>query len=129
MIKHALLHAAGDIVTPDCLPEHLFQTPPSPDSADADPNVEAIIAPLVRRLLQKKDTAIYALLCDAVDRAILQEVLRYVRGNQVEAARVLGISRTTMRMKLKNLGRPSIAVGCNLPVGLTPASRTSRRRR
>jgi DNA-binding NtrC family response regulator len=39
----------------------------------------------------------------AVDRTVIEETLKHVDDNQVEAARRLGISRTTLRAKLQSL--------------------------
>jgi two-component system nitrogen regulation response regulator GlnG len=38
------------------------------------------------------------------DRVILETVLRHVKGSQVQASELLGISRTTLRAKLRALG-------------------------
>jgi two-component system nitrogen regulation response regulator GlnG len=39
-----------------------------------------------------------------VDRLLLPRVLEYTRGNQYQAARLLGIARQTLRQKLRDLG-------------------------
>jgi two-component system nitrogen regulation response regulator GlnG len=39
-----------------------------------------------------------------VDRVVLGAVLRHVGGSQVKASQLLGISRTTLRAKLRALG-------------------------
>ena len=70
----------------------------------AEESVDLAVARLVRETLAQKCGNIYYQLQAAVDRVVLREVLEHVKGNQVEAADVLGISRTTLRSKLRCLG-------------------------
>ena len=39
-----------------------------------------------------------------MDSIILEVALKHTKGNQLQAAMLLGISRTTLRAKLKSLG-------------------------
>jgi DNA-binding protein Fis len=39
-----------------------------------------------------------------LDRVLLKHVLDYTGGNQHQAARLLGIARQTLRLKLRELG-------------------------
>ena len=47
---------------------------------------------------------LYHVVLSEVEPAILDVVLNYVEGNQTEAAEMLGISRGTLRKKLKLYG-------------------------
>ena len=46
---------------------------------------------------------------DKVERLLLKIVLKQTRGNQVTASRILGVSRNTLRVKMKELGLLSSA--------------------
>ena len=47
---------------------------------------------------------VYDFLLDEIEEPLLAAVMKYVRSNQSEAARILGLSRGTLRTKLKKYG-------------------------
>jgi DNA-binding NtrC family response regulator len=59
---------------------------------------------LARDLLQTEPGSAYRRLTALVDEAAVQEALNCARGNQLQAAALLGISRTTLRAKLRAMG-------------------------
>jgi two-component system nitrogen regulation response regulator GlnG len=102
VIKYGLLHATGDRLTPDCLPDSVRKP------LAAGPLVQAgadklELAQMVRDLLREHQSDLYEKLTREFDRVVLYEVLRHVRNNQVRASEILGISRTTLRAKLRAL--------------------------
>ena len=106
-LKYAMVHATGEILTPDCLPEtcrpaHVVSSPAFAAPPPVGGSLE--VAQYVRQLLESQSTEIYRQVDAAVDRVVLDEVLRHVKGNQLQAAELLGISRTTLRAKLRSLG-------------------------
>jgi two-component system nitrogen regulation response regulator GlnG len=62
------------------------------------------IGELVRRLLRDGERHIYRQVGVAVDRAVIEAVLHHTRGSQLKASRLLGMSRGTLRGKLRALG-------------------------
>lgn len=52
----------------------------------------------------EKEGKIYRFLLDSFEKPLLERILRKTMGNKLEAARVLGINRNTLRSKLKRLG-------------------------
>jgi len=100
VVRHALIHATGDTLTPDLLPRELLGGEPGAVTAAA--NLE--VGQRLRELLGAGEPDIYRRLCLEVDRVILDIALQHTRGNQVLASQLLGMSRNTLRAKLRTLG-------------------------
>jgi DNA-binding NtrC family response regulator len=105
VLKQAILQAQGTTLLPAFLPS-LSPTgrepsaPPPPGALDLET--------FVRRRLTPNVEDLYADTHRHVDRILLRLALEFTRGNHRDAARLLGISRQTMRVKLRALG---ISVG------------------
>jgi two-component system nitrogen regulation response regulator GlnG len=61
------------------------------------------VTALVARLLREGEPDIYRKVMLAVDRAVMQAVFQHTKGNQARASEMLGISRTTLRAKIRAL--------------------------
>jgi len=53
---------------------------------------------------EKKQGALYRSVLEVIEKPLIEQVLGRTRGNQLKAARVLGINRNTMRAKIRKLG-------------------------
>lgn len=104
-IKYAYVQSAGEVITCDCLPAQLRGGAALPRATQSVGEASRLeVAELVNRLLQANQPDIYEKVTSAVDRVVMETVLRHVKGNQVQASELLGISRTTLRAKLRSLG-------------------------
>ena len=64
-------------------------------------NLSAALIPFLKETVEKKQKNIYEKVHEEVDKLVLDFVLSYTQENQSEAARLLGISRLTLRKKIK----------------------------
>ncbi len=104
VLKYALVQAPGDVLTLECLPENLRTNPPQAAARPATPAVSLDgLVDLVDGLLRAGELDIYRRITLDLDRVVLPAVLRHVGGNQTRASELLGISRTTLRAKLRAL--------------------------
>ncbi len=62
--------------------------------------LSSVLIPFVRQAIDQGRKNIYEQILREVDKSVLDFVLSYVRENQSEAARILGINRLTLRKKL-----------------------------
>jgi two-component system nitrogen regulation response regulator GlnG len=76
-------------------------------SVPAAPSLEEYLvqhlAPLLEKMEQVGDSALYGMVLDRVERTLITLALRQTRGNQVRAAELLGINRNTLRKKIQEL--------------------------
>jgi two-component system nitrogen regulation response regulator GlnG len=101
VLKQALLRASGPVLLPAFLPE-LPDRPSDPDPAATLANGLGLAVAL-RGELGPDVGDVYAKTHRELDRLLLPRVLEYTRGNQRQAARLLGIARQTLREKLRDL--------------------------
>lgn len=55
-------------------------------------------------LFAVKRGEIYRYVMDDVEKTLIEEALAHSRGNQILAAKILGINRNTIRTKIRKLG-------------------------
>ena len=108
ILKYAVVQASGEVLTLECLPENLRSGSALPGGRGWVPAVDlGGVAALTEGLLRAGELDIYRRVCLEMDRVVLGAVLRHVKGNQVKASMLLGISRTTLRAKLRALNLDS----------------------
>ena len=66
--------------------------------------VNAALPTLVRQAATSENGRLYRSVMARVERPLLQQALELSGGNQLKAARLLGINRNTLRKRLRLLG-------------------------
>jgi two-component system nitrogen regulation response regulator GlnG len=107
VLRQAMLQGAGHVLLPEFLPADFMQAvkAAAPTRAPGQPRNENETLPaLVESLLEKHSDELHARCLEAVERVLLPRVLRQTHGHQAQAAELLGLSRGTLRQKLRQLG-------------------------
>ncbi len=101
VVRQALLQTHGQVLLPDFLPELSGAQHPTAETAATQQDT---IETSVQELLDAGAEKVYDQVIEQVERKIIAMVLAHTGGNQQEAAKILGITRTTLRTKLQKLG-------------------------
>jgi DNA-binding NtrC family response regulator len=103
VLRQALLRASGGVLLSAFLPELSGVFRPARHSA---PQVEQTfdLERFIRQRLSPTTNDLAAETHREVDRLLMTLALEYTNGNHRDASRMLGISRQTMRMRLRALG-------------------------
>ena len=108
VIREAMLYGSGHIILSDFLPESyrpkLTALSPVNESPCVPVTLETALDQLIEQLLQDQQGNVYGRAVEALERRIFPRVLKLTGGNQTHASELLGISRGTLRQKMKELG-------------------------
>jgi DNA-binding NtrC family response regulator len=98
VLKQALLQAKGAVLLPDFLP------PLKPEKANGTPGLAATWDRFLDDRLKADSQNLHAEWQDLSERHLITRVLAHTKGNQVHAAKILGLSRNCLRGKIRALG-------------------------
>ncbi len=115
VLKRAVLQASGPVLLPEYLPSDLTNKGTRPLALEA----------FIDERLRLGSTTLHAEALAFMERIVLTKVLRHTNGNQSQAAKILNITRGTLRSKIRDLGI-SIRQAVNVDAGdgdqLSPAA-------
>jgi len=103
VIRRAILMATGPVIVPELLPREVVAgepLQPSQRSSSADNGFEAFL----REREQARSLNLYAEALEWMERILITRVLNRTEGNQSKASEVLGITRGSLRHKIRALG-------------------------
>ncbi len=100
-VEHALVLARGGAVLPEHLPDTVRSTEQS-GARDESEQVRGLVDSLLSGDLPEGE--LFANVMDRFEAPLIAAILSRTDGNQVRAAKVLGIHRTTLRSKIKKHG-------------------------
>lgn len=114
VLKHAVVEAPGVSILPEFLPEYVRRVGSTPAKAPAERvtpepastdlfSDDGLIKFINNRIREGTET-LYDDVIQRVERIMLVELLHQLEGNISRAASLLGISRSTLRVKLAALG-------------------------
>ena len=103
VVKEAMLRGTGALVLPESLPPALRGTQTKPPKADAESDEPGVQA-LLDHIFAGGGEDLHARLVAVAERALFRRVLQQTGGHLGHACERLGLNRSTLRYKLRDLG-------------------------
>jgi two-component system nitrogen regulation response regulator GlnG len=104
VLKQAMLRLNGPILLPEYLPSAFWVALKDADDSPIEENESRIFERFVEERLRAGSKGLYAEAVAFMERHVITSVLRHTEGNQSHAAKVLGITRGSLRTKIRMLG-------------------------
>jgi two-component system nitrogen regulation response regulator GlnG len=107
VLKKSVLKAVGPVLAPEFLPETVWEGSPADKSAP-ESAVDGLPPHDLKRFLderqQVRSSDLYGVTLEMMERYLITRVLKQTDGNQSQASRQLGITRGSLRHKIRELG-------------------------
>lgn len=107
-LRGALIASAGSVLLPQFLPPEFHTNSPEESERISLPEVReddwSRLGKFVESALANNEADIYRRAIDQFDRELVIRALSHAGGHQANAALLLGVSRPTLRSKLRSLG-------------------------
>jgi len=103
-VKYALAHADGQSIRMSHLPDLILKAADEPLASSANFHAPDSMSHLVSGLLDKGETSVYDALVRVLESILLPAVLAKTKGRLQDACDILGISRNTLKSKMKEHG-------------------------
>ncbi|HZZ28814.1 MAG TPA: sigma-54 dependent transcriptional regulator [Pirellulales bacterium] len=104
VLKQAMVQATGPVLMADLLPSEVRGQTSEATANAGKPGPECDLTTLIQQRLQAGSQSLYAEILEAMERTLLTAVLTHTDGNQSKAAEILGITRGSLRNKIRLLG-------------------------
>ncbi|QEG36916.1 sigma-54-dependent transcriptional regulator [Bythopirellula goksoeyrii] len=106
VLRRALLYCSGTVLLESALNKELLKasTSPATDSKEAPTPNDDGLARFIESRIEEESSDLYAETLAEMETQLLTILLRHTEGNQSEAARILGITRGSLRNKIRSLG-------------------------
>jgi two-component system nitrogen regulation response regulator GlnG len=103
VLKQALLRSAGPVIIPEFLPEKVRSPEIASLIATDQESIDTDLRPFIDQRLAANSTELYAEAIEFLERYLITRVLRECDGNQSRASKILGITRGSLRAKIRTL--------------------------
>ena len=100
-VKSAVVFSRSDVVLPEHLPTEIQA--PTPTHAPRT-DLKSALSTVVKQAIELENNSLYDDLINIFDAELIPTVISACNKNQTQAAKLLGISRTTLIQKLKKRG-------------------------
>lgn len=106
VVKQTLLKSTGPVITPAFLPPAVKsdRSATEPANQEQDASWTVGLRQEVNELLASGAQEIQGTVHDKIDRLLIESAIKYCRGNLTAACSRLGVSRPTLRNRIKQLG-------------------------
>lgn len=98
VLRSAYVLSPGSIILKENLPLPINKE---------EPSLEGLITGIIEKMVPQERRftkgELYRIIVGGVEKTLIEVTLRHTRGNQIQAARILGINRNTLRKKIREL--------------------------